>query len=70
MQAQGVKLYFEGIKVLKSCIFDKIYEDLYHVIYKALEIYKEGLLRSFEPMQILIKYIGIVGFSKLKLIKM
>jgi len=40
MMAQGVKLYFEGIKILKDQVFDKIYEDLYKTVYQSLELYK------------------------------
>ena len=68
--AQGVKLYFEGIKILKEQVFDRIYDDLYKVIYQALELYKEERLRAFEPLQLVIRYIGIIGFSKYKLVEM
>ena len=40
MMAQGVKLYFEGIKILKEHLFDKIYDDLYRIVYQSLELYK------------------------------
>ena len=36
MMAQGIKLYFEGIKILKEVLIDKIYEDLYRNVYQAL----------------------------------
>ena len=51
-------------------MIEKIYEDLYHTIYEALELYKDGLLRAYEPLQIVIKYIGIVGLTKFKLVDM
>lgn len=70
MLAQGVKLYFEGIKILKEQVFDRIYDDLYKVIYQALELYKNDRLRAYEPLQLIIRYIGIIGFSKFKLVEM
>lgn len=36
MKAQGIKLYFEGVKILKEYVIDKIYEDLYRTLYQAL----------------------------------
>lgn len=33
MLAQGIKLYFEGIKILKEVIFEVLYDDLYHIVY-------------------------------------
>jgi hypothetical protein len=68
MMAQGVKLYFEGIKILKEQLVDKIYDDLYRIVYQALELYKSDRLRALEPLQLVIRYIGIVGFTKLKLV--
>lgn len=68
MMAQGVKLYFEGIKILKEQLIDKIYDDLYRIVYQALELYKNDRLRALEPLQLVIRYIGIVGFTKLKLV--
>ena len=68
MMAQGVKLYFEGIKMLKEQLIDKIYDDLYRIVYQALELYKNDRLRALEPLQLVIRYIGIVGFTKLKLV--
>ena len=34
--AKGFKLYFEGIKILKEHLFEKIYDSLYQVIEEAL----------------------------------
>lgn len=68
MMAQGVKLYFEGIKILKDQIFDKIYDDLYRIVYQSLELFKNDRLRAYEPLKLVIRYIGIVGFSKFKLV--
>lgn len=70
MLAQGIKLYFEGIKILKEQLFDRIYGDLYRIVYQALELYKCDRLRACEPLQLVIRYIGIVGFTKIKLIEM
>lgn len=33
-------------------------------------LYKGGKLREYEPLQVVIKYIGIVGFTKFKLVDM
>lgn len=68
--AKGFKLYFEGIKILKEHLFEKIYDSLYQVIEEALELYKSDRLRALEPLQLVIRYIGIVGFTKYKLIEM
>jgi hypothetical protein len=70
MTSQGVKLYFEGIKILKEQIFDKIYDGLYKIVGQGLELYKNDKLRACEPLQLVIRYIGIVGFSRFKLVKM
>jgi hypothetical protein len=32
MRAQGIRLYFEGIKILKSEIIDKLYDEIYATI--------------------------------------
>lgn len=70
MVAQGIKLYFEGIKILKVHIFDKIYDELYKIVYQSLELYKNDRLRAYEPLKLVIRYFGIVGFSKYKLVEM
>ena len=70
MMAQGVKLYFEGIKILKECIIDRLYDEIYRSAYQTLELYKNDKLRAYEPLQLVIRYIGIVGFSKFKLVEM
>lgn len=70
MKAQGHKLYFEGIRIMKRELIDKIYEETYPAIVDCLEMYKEGRLREYEPLQIVIKYIGIMGFTKFKLVDM
>jgi len=33
-------------------------------------LYKGGFLTSIEPLQIIIKYIGIVGFTKYKMVEL
>lgn len=70
MMAQGIKLYFEGIKILKELVFDRSYEDIYRNVYQTLELFKDGKLNAFEPLQTVIKYIGVVGFTKFKLVEM
>ena len=35
-----------------------------------MELYKQERLRAFEPLKLVIRYIGIVGFSKFKLVEM
>lgn len=35
-----------------------------------MHLYKQGNLREYEPLQIVIKYIGIIGFTKFKLVDM
>lgn len=44
IRAQGTKLYFTGVKILKTEIMEKIYEDLYEAINLCLESYKESNL--------------------------
>ena len=70
MLAQGIKLYFEGIKILKEYFVDKIYEDLYRNVCLTLELFKNDKLRAFEPLPLVIRYIGYSGFSKFKLVEM
>lgn len=70
MRAQGHQLYFEGIRILKREVVDRIYNDTYQAILDCLELYKQDRLREYEPLQVVIKYIGIMGFTKFKLVDM
>jgi hypothetical protein len=70
MRAKGHKLYFYGIEALKREVIDKIFNELYAAIVDCLELYKQGKLREYEPLQTVIKYIGIMGFTKFKLVDM
>jgi hypothetical protein len=70
MAMQGIKLYFEGVKILKAEILERLFEDIYTGIFECLQLYKEGKLREYEPLQVVIKYMGISGFTKFKLVDM
>lgn len=70
MRAQGIRLYFEGIKILKAEVIERLFDDIYAAVFQCLQLYKEGRLREYEPLQVVIKYIGIIGFTKFKLVDM
>jgi hypothetical protein len=70
MRAQGHRLYFEGIKILKREVMDRNYGLTYQAILECLEMYRQDSLREYEPLQVLIKFIGIMGFTKFKLVDM
>jgi hypothetical protein len=70
LRMQGKTLYFEGIRILKQEVIDSIYGLIYAAILECLELFKQGKLREYEPLQTVIKYIGIMGFTKFRLVDM
>lgn len=36
IRAQGIKLYYEGVKIMKNEIIEKIYEDMFDAVLKCL----------------------------------
>ena len=49
---------------------DRLYNETYQAVLDCLELYKLDRLREYEPLQVVIKYIGIMGFTKFKLVDM
>jgi hypothetical protein len=46
MRAQGCKLHFEGLKILKNEVLDPVNEQTYSAVTECLELFKQGTLRE------------------------